>query len=226
MNNEEKAVYFEKFNNQIHLIGRITTVIALVLLLGAPFAMGLAVGAMPDMGAFLKGLAQVLPVYLTSAIVEVLVFSPMLGAGASYLAFLTGNLTNLKIPCACNARDIAGVTVGTPENEIVSTLSVASSSLVTTVVIALGVLLLTPLTPILSNPVLQPAFNNVVPALFGALGYKYFKGNMKIAAVPLIAMTLLCVFVPSAVSSVGFLIIPSGAAAIAISYYFYRKGKI
>ena len=226
MNEYQKDIYFEKFNNQIHIIGRVGVLIALILLLGAPFVMGNIIGAMPDPSAFWIGFAQVVPVYLPSAIVEFLIYAPMLGAGASYLAFVTGNLSNLKIPCAINARDICGTKVGTCENEIVSTLSIATSSLVTTLVIALGVLMLTPLQPILSNPVLQPAFNNVVPALFGALGYKYFKGGMKIAAVPLVLMSLICILFPSAISSVGFLIIPSGGLAIGIAYYMHKKNKI
>ena len=78
----------------------------------------------------------------------------------------------MKVPCALNARDIAGTKTGTPENEIVSTLAIATSSLVTTVVIMLGVMLLIPLRPVLEAPVLQPAFNNVVPALFGAMATK------------------------------------------------------
>lgn len=225
MNELEKQEYFKNFNNQLHRIGRIGLVIVIILLLGAPFAMGKVVGALPNSDAFWRGVAQVVPVYFISSIAEFLIFSPMLGVGASYIAFTTGNLTNLKIPCAVTARDIVGTKVGTAENEIVSTLSIATSSLVTTAVIALGVLLLTPLQPILSNPVLAPAFNNVVPALFGALGYKYFKGGMKIAALPLFLMTGLCVFVPSLINSVGFLIIPSGALAIGIAFLFHKKQK-
>ena len=110
----------------------------------------------------------------------------MLGAGGSYLAFITGNVTNMKIPCAMNARDIAKTEVGTPENEIVSTISVAVSAIVTTLVILVGVILLVPLQPVLNNPVLQPAFNNVVPALFGALALKYFAKSPKIAIIPLV----------------------------------------
>lgn len=45
--------------------------------------------------------------------VEYLIYVPMLGSGASYLSFITGNLSNLKIPCAVNARDLAHTKVGT-----------------------------------------------------------------------------------------------------------------
>lgn len=213
---------FEKYTERTHVIGRIVSVIALLMLVGAPFLMGLFLGAMPDIGAVGKAFLSVGLIWTASSIVEYLVYTPMLGAGGSYLAFITGNLINMKIPCAINSRDIVGAKSGTPENEIISTLSIATSSLVTILVLALGVLLLTPLQPILQSPELQPAFANVVPALFGAMAYKYFRGNMKIAAAPLILMSLLFVLVPTLTSSTSFMIIPSGALAIALAFIFFR----
>jgi len=221
--NHEK--YLSKYMARTHLFGRIGALIGIVLMLAAPFAMGLSLGALPNLSAFAKGLLQIGIIYIPSCIVEFLVYTPMLGAGGSYLAFLTGNLINMKIPCALNARDIVGTEAGTTENEIVSTLSIATSSLVTTAVIALGVLLLIPLQPILSAPVLQPAFNNVVPALFGAMAYKYFRRGKQIVAIPLIVMSVLFVCVPSLISSVGFLMLLSGAIAIAHAWMLFRRAK-
>ncbi|MBE6767982.1 MAG: hypothetical protein E7549_03625 [Ruminococcaceae bacterium] len=221
--NNEK--YLEKYMARTHLFGRVGSLIGILLMLAAPFAMGLSLGALPNLSAFAKGLLQIGIIYIPSCIVEFLVYTPMLGAGGSYLAFLTGNLINMKIPCALNARDIVGTEAGTTENEIVSTLSIATSSLVTTAVIALGVLLLIPLQPVLSAPVLQPAFNNVVPALFGAMAYKYFRRGKQIVAIPLIVMSVLFVCVPSLISSVGFLMLLSGAIAIAHAWVLFRKAK-
>ena len=219
----DKNTYFEQYNARTHTYGRLGLTIGIVLMLGFPFVMGLVLHAMPDMGAFWKGLIQVAAVYIPSCLVEFLIYTPMLGAGGSYLAFITGNLINMKIPCAMNARDITGAQAGTPENEIVSTLAIAASALTTTAVVALGVLLLIPLQPILSSPVLAPAFDNVVPALFGALAYQYFRKGIKIVAVPLLVMTILCVAVPSLIGSVGFLIIPSGAMAIGIAWALWKR---
>ena len=214
---------FEQYRKNTHVLGRVFTIATLILLVGAPFAIGLCVGVMPDLKAVAKGFVSVGLVWTVSSVVEFLVYTPMLGSGGSYLAFITGNLINMKIPCAVFSRDMAGVKTGTPENEIISTLSIAVSSLVTIVVLALGVLLLQPLKPVLQSPALQPAFNNVVPALFGAMAYKYYRHNLKIAAVPLILMTLLFVFVPSLTGSTSILIIPSGAIAIGIAYLLYKK---
>ena len=222
---QNKEQYLEKYNARTHLFGRVGSLVGILLMLAAPFAMGLSLGALPNLSAFAKGLLQIGIIYIPSCIVEFLVYTPMLGAGGSYLAFLTGNLINMKIPCALNARDIVGTEAGTTENEIVSTLSIATSSLVTTAVIALGVVLLIPLQPVLSAPVLQPAFNNVVPALFGAMAYKYFRRGKQIVAIPLVVMSVLFVCVPSLISSVGFLMLLSGAIAIAHAWVLFRKAK-
>lgn len=225
MNETERKAYLEQFNRRTHVLGRIVSAITLVLLVGAPFLIGTFLGAMPDMGAVAKGFLSVGLVWTVSSVAEFLIYTPMLGAGGGYLAFITGNLINMKIPCAVNARDIVGTKTGTAENEIISTLSIATSSLVTIVVLALGVALLVPLQPVLQSPVLQPAFANVVPALFGAMAYQYFRKNVQVAVAPLVVMSLLFMLVPSLTNSTSFMIIPSGALAIGIAYSMYRKQK-
>ena len=217
--NESWAAY----TRGTHRIGRICTSITLILLVGAPFLMGAYLGAMPDLSAVAKAFLSVGLVWTVSSVVEFLIYTPMLGAGGGYLAFITGNLINMKIPCAVNARDIVGAKTGTPENEIISTLSIASSSLVTILVLALGVLLLTPLQPILQSEALQPAFDNVVAALFGAMAYKYYRNHMNVAVAPLVVMGVLFILVPSLISSTSMMIIPSGALAIGIAWLLYRK---
>ena len=225
MNEQEMQAAFDRYNERTHLIGRVVSITTLILLIGAPFALGAILGAMPDVGAVAKGFASVGLVWMISGVAEYLIYTPMLGAGGSYLAFITGNLINMKIPCAISARDMVEAKAGTAENEVISTLSIAASSLVTILVLALGVLLLVPLQPILQSEVLQPAFANVVPALFGAMAYKYFRGNMKIAIAPLVVMSLLFILVPSLTGSTSFMIIPSGAMAIGITWLLYRKGR-
>lgn len=219
----DKNVQFERYNARTHRIGRTVCALCLVLFLAVPFLMGAVLGGMPDMGSFGRALLAVGPVWIISSIAEYFIYTPMLGAGGGYLAFITGNLINMKIPCAINARDMVGAESGTPENEIISTLSIATSSLVTILVLALGVVLLLPLQPILQSPALQPAFDNVVPALFGAMAYKYFRGNMKIAAAPLLAMCVLFIFVPSLSSATSFMILPSGALAIGSVLLLHKR---
>ena len=226
MDEKQREQFLEEYNKGLHRLGKMLLITAVVLLASLPFVIGAVNGVMPSLNGFLAGFAKVGVIYIPVAIVEFLVYTPMLGTGGSYISFLTGNVTNMKIPCAMNARDMAGTTVGTPENEIVSTISTATSAIVTTMVIVVGVLLITPLQPVLQSEALLPAFNNVVPALFGALGLKYFAKSPKIAAIPLTLMALLCIFVPAAISQTSLLMLPAGGLALAIGYILFKKDKL
>jgi hypothetical protein len=221
----DKQKAYEEYLKNTHRLGRAVSMLTLVLLLGAPFLIGSLLGTLPDLGAAARGFLSVGLVWTVSSVVEYLVYTPMLGAGGSYLAFITGNLINMKIPCAMNARELVDAKTGTAENEVISTLSIATSSLVTILVLGLGVLLMIPLRPVLESPALQPAFANVVPALFGAMAYKYFRKDIRLALVPLCCMSLLFMFVPSLTSSTSFMIIPSGALAIGLSWWRWRKAR-
>ncbi len=216
---------YENYLKGTHRLGRLVSVLTLIMLVGAPFLIGSILGAMPDLGAAARGFLAAGLVWTASSVVEYLVYTPMLGAGGSYLAFITGNLINMKIPCAMNARELTDARTGTAENEVISTLSIAVSSLVTIVVLALGVLLMIPLQPVLQSPALQPAFDNVVPALFGAMAYRYFRKDVRLALIPLTVMTVLFVLVPSLTSSTSMMIIPSGAIAIGLAWLSWRRGQ-
>ena len=216
---------YESYLNGTHRLGRIFSVLTLIMLVGAPFAIGGILGAMPDLAAAARGFIAVGLVWTVSAVGEYLVYTPMLGAGGSYLAFITGNLINMKIPCAMNAREMTGAKTGTAENEVISTLSIATSSLVTILVLALGVLLMIPLQPVLQSAVLKPAFANVVPALFGAMACQYFRKDPRLAVVPMCAMTLLFMLVPSLTSSTSMMIMPAGALTITLAWLRWRKER-
>ena len=222
----EKELFFQDFNNSMHRLGRVTLIVMTALLLAVSFLYGSINSVSPNLGGFLSGLAKVGLIYYPVAIVEFLVYTPMLGVGGSYLSFMTGNVTNMRIPCVMNAKDIAGTEAGTPEHEIISTIAVATSAITTTVVIVIGVICMVPLQPVLQSEVLLPAFNNVVPALFGALGLKYFAKSPQIAIVPLVLVSLLCIFVPSMINQSSLLMIPCGALALAIGYVLFKKGKL
>lgn len=223
---DDKQKFLNEFNNGLHRLGKITSTMIVVVLILVPFLIAGINGVSIDGGGVLSGFIKVGMIYIPVAVVEFLVYTPMLGVGGSYLSFITGNVTNMKIPCVMNAKDIAGTKAGTPEDEIISTISVATSAIMTSLVVVLGVILLVPLQPILQSETLMPAFNNVVPALFGALGLKYFLKSPQIAVIPLLLMTLLCVFVPSMISQTSVLLLPSGGLALVIGYFLFKKGRL
>ena len=226
LSDSEREQFFEEFNAGLHRLGRFLLISAIIILALVPFIIGMVNGVSPEMDGFLSGFAKVALVYYPVSLVEFLIYTPMLGVGGSYISFLTGNVTNMKIPVAMNAKEIAGTQVGTPENEIISTLSTASSAIVTTLVIVAGVILLVPLQPVLQSEVLLPAFNNVVPALFGALGLKYFIKSPKIAVIPLLFMIILCAIVPAMINETSTMMIPCGGLALVIGYVLFKNDKL
>ena len=155
-----------------------------------------------------------------------LTYVPMLGTGGSYLGFLTGNLTSLKVPCALNAMQASGVEAGTEEGELISTIAIGVSSLVTTAVIAIGVLLLSSIRGFIESPALQPAFDNILPALFGPLAVVYVSKNWKVAMAPLIFMIVLFICVPALADSVGILVPVGAIIAIVAARILYKKGLV
>ena len=161
------------YEDMTHFYGRIWILLALGMIFSFPAAACIYYDAWPELEAVAKGLLGVAPIFWTVGFIEVITFVPMLGTAGSYLAFVTGNLTNLKVPAALTAMENAHVKPGTEEGEVISTIAVATSSIVTTAVIAIGVALLVPLTPILNSPVLKPAFDNILPSLFGGLAVVY-----------------------------------------------------
>ena len=213
--------------DSVHRDGRIWNLTVMVILMMFPIIVGLIFQAVPDWSGVGLGLIATAPMYWAVAVVETVTFIPMLGAGGSYLSFVTGNISNLKLPCALNALENAGVDVKSEEGEIISTVAIAVSSIVTTVVIAIGVLLIVPLDPILSSPVLKPAFDQMLPALFGALGAVFISKNFRIAIAPVLLMLVLFVFVPSLNSSSVGIMVPVGVVfTLAFSRFLYKKGIV
>lgn len=213
--------------DSVHRDGRVWNLSVMVILMMFPVVVGLIFQAVPDWSGVGLGLISTAPMYWAVAVVETVTFIPMLGAGGSYLSFVTGNISNLKLPCALNALENAGVDVKSEEGEIISTIAIAVSSIVTTVIIAIGVLLIVPLDPILSSPVLKPAFDQMLPALFGALGAVFISKNFKIAIAPVLLMLVLFIFVPALNSSSVGIMVPVGVVfTLAFSRFLYKKGLV
>ena len=212
--------------DSVHRDGRIWNLSVAVILMLFPVAVCLIFGVGIDWHGFLFGMLATAPMYWAVGIIETFTYVPMLGAGGSYLAFVTGNITNLKAPAALNALDIVGADIKTEEGEIVSTIAIAVSSIITTLIIVLGVLLITPLTPILNSPVLAPAFDQILPALFGGLGVVYISKNWKIAIAPVVLMLVLFIAIP-ALGSLVSVMVPVGVLfTLGVSRILYKKNLL
>ena len=207
--------------------GTIWNLSVMALLLAFPLTVAVIFGAAPDWKALGVGLLATAPMYWAVGAIETFTFVPMLGAGGSYLSFVTGNLSNLKLPCALNALDQNGVSANSEEGEIISTIAIATSSIVTTLIIILGVICIVPLTPVLEAPILVPAFEQMLPALFGGLGVAFVSKNWKIAIAPVVLMLVLFIFVPALNSgTVGIMVPVSVLFTIAVARIMYKRGVL
>lgn len=215
-----------EYMKKTHIYGKIWIWTAAIIVTLVPVAICVYFNAWPPYTAVLKGLLGVAPIYWTVGVIEVITYTPMLGTGGTYLAFVTGNLTSLKAPSALNAMENAEVKPGTEEGEVISTIAIATCSIVTTLILALGVCALAIVAPILDSPALKPAFDNILPALFGGLAVVYVSKNWKLAITPLVFMVLIFLAVPSLANSVGVLVPVGVLIALGAGRVMYKKGWI
>lgn len=213
--------------DSVHRDGRIWGLVLCFLIFLFPIASCLTFNTLPDWKALGKGLLATMPMYWAVGLVEIFTYVPMLGAGGTYLSFVTGNISNLKLPCAIDAMERAEVKPTSEEGEIISTIAIAVSSIVTTLIIIIGVIFLIPLSPVLDSPVLKPAFDMILPALFGGLAVVFISKNLKLSVAPVILMLTLFIFVPALNSSTVGIMVPVGVLfTVAVARIMYKKGLL
>lgn len=215
---------YEEYLSDTHKKGQLWIWSAVCAVLFVPVAICVYYNAWPSITAVLKGLLGVAPIYWTVGIIEIITFTPMLGTGGTYLSFVTGNVTALKVPAALNAMESAGVKANSEEGEIISTIAIATASIVTTLIIALGILLFVPIQPLLASAKLKPAFDNIMPSLFGGLGVVYISKNWKVSIAPVLFMIVLFICIPSLAGSVGVLVPVGIGIALLAARIMYKKG--
>ncbi len=215
------------YMDSVHHYGRIWGIIVGVVLLLFPIALSLIFGVLPNWSVLLKGVIATAPMYWAVGIVEIFTYVPMLGAGGTYLSFVTGNISNLKLPCAIDAMERAGVKASDEEGEVISTIAIAASSIVTTLIIILGVICIVPLTPVLEAPILAPAFDMILPALFGGLAVVFISKNLKLSIAPVILMLVLFIFIPALNAGTVGIMVPVGVIVTVIyARILYKKGAL
>jgi hypothetical protein len=216
-----------EYINKMHKWGRIWAFITCTMVFAFPFALAIIFNAWPDLGVFLAGLFGVAVTFWPVGIIEVITYTPMLGVGGTYLSFVTGNLTSLKVPCALDAMEKAEVKADSDEGEVISTIAIATSSIMTILIILIGVIMIIPLLGLMEKfPQMTYAFDNVLPALFGGLGVVYLSRYFKIAILPMSLMLLLFVFVPYLnAGMVGIMIPVSMIITLCYSRVLYNKER-
>jgi hypothetical protein len=173
----------------------------------------------------------IVPMYWAIGIIEVFNYSPMIGSGGTYLAFVTGNLANMKVPAAQVTLNKAVISASSEEGEVLSTIAVAVSSIVTTLILIVGLVFVIPITKwINADPLLSQVFDlsngYVIPALFGALGVVFISKSWRLAVVPTVLMVLLFILMPGLYASSGIFIPVMSVLAVLIARLMYKKHMI
>jgi len=211
----------------VHRDGKIWGIVICLLIFAFPVAVSLIYSAVPEWKALAKAMIATVPMYWAVGIVEIFTYVPMLGAGGTYLSFVTGNISNLKLPCAVDAMERANVKATDEEGEVISTIAIAVSSIVTTIIILVGVVLIGFIAPILESPVLTPAFDMILPALFGGLGVVFVSKNAKLAVAPITLMLILFIFVPALNAGTVGIMVPVGVLfTLLVARIMYKKGML
>ena len=214
----------KSYMDKVHTWGRISCIISLVFFLCIPLAISLHLNVWPSLSVVGKGLASLL-IFFVTGVVEVIAYSPMLGAGGTYLSFVSGNIMNLKMPCALNAMENAKVKANTEEGEVITTIAIAASTITTTVIIAVFVIIfaLNPkFSEIMSSDTFSPAFQQVTYTIFGSLAATYFVKHWKISIFPIAAVTVLLLFIDPGIG----VLIPIGVVLSMLGAHVMYKLKL
>ena len=237
MKKEKKTKpYVEPYFEEMHRKGIILTIISLILFVGVPTITCIVYDIMPNFGTVIATGIGLIAIFVPTGIAEMFGEVPIMGS-SYYLACLTGNILNLKLPSAINAIKVSGFKQGTKEADVVVGIAIAVSSLITLVILALGVILLMPLESFMTSEAIGIAASNVLPALFGCLvlgfigndvgGGIIIKGRLKAAIVPFIFFIVLYLLISDLYEAFeGFLMIIGIGMVYLITKKMYKAGKI
>ena len=221
-NNESQLTPGEIFDRNVHLIGRITIFTCIVLALCVPLIVMLIFRIVPPSKYIISGIISVSSFMIPLSIAEILSFYPILGASGLYISYTTGNISNLKVPCAAIGMEAAEVEPNTKAGDIISTIAMAGSVIVSELILVLGVILLVPISGYLKDSILRPAFEQILPALFGALGAYFILKNYKLAIIPLAFGIVVSIFTDKITAMVPVCVFLSILGA----WLLYKKGWV
>ncbi len=224
-----------KYSDKIHLVGRIGSLMSIGIMLGIPAIVCSTYDLWPSFGEVMSIGGGVLAMFIPTAVSEVFSYTPILGS-ACYLAFITGNVMNLKLPCAISAMEIADVTQGTEAGDAISTVAIAASSMLTMVIIAIGVVLLVPLQPILGLPAVKTATAYMLPALFGGMflgmltnknaGEYVIHGKLLATVAPIAVLLIVNFFITPIAGKEGMAMLAEIPFTVFCAWVLYKKGII
>jgi hypothetical protein len=216
----------KNFTNRIHFVGRITVAICLITFIMVPIILSIIYEAPIDYSVTMKNGFTIFIMFIVVAVSENISYAPIIGPGALYTSCITGDLSNMKVPAAINAMELLKVKQGTEKGDVISIIAVSMCTFVTAVIALAGMLFLAPIiAPIFENEIIQPAFSNLIPAIFGALLLpsiiKSPKTTLPVFVLPIVLILIIGRSVFS--SNQGYVLIGCAIVSILYSYFINKK---
>lgn len=170
--------------------GRITGWLGILLSFGPALVLAVIYKIVPPINAIITGFIAIASAVGINWFIEPVSYFPIVGVAGTYMAFVSGNISNLRIPSAAVSQKVAGVEPGTKEGTIIATLGMAVSVIVNIVILAIGVFAGAAILAKLPQNIVT-AFNYLLPSLFGAIFVQFALMKLKLAPIALgIALAL------------------------------------
>lgn len=228
--NLQAADHHSAFDEKINFLGRYTSIIALAGMFSIPIVITIVYGIKVNLSEVLAVGSSLVAMFAPMAIVEnIISYYAVIGAGGVYLSCITGNIMNMKLPCALSGMKIANVEPGSAGGDVISIICIGVSSLVTSFILFTGMLVIGEfLSPLLTHPVLKPGFDNIMPALMGAVAVPFFIKSPKLAVSPLFLSLVVSIIIgPKVVQRYQSYILPCVmAVSVLAAYALHKKGLL
>ncbi|MBU2552469.1 MAG: hypothetical protein KKB20_28920 [Proteobacteria bacterium] len=223
---DKTEIFEERFIRPVGVTGRYTILAAVVCLFLPGLYLYFFHGLFPPLEPLIRALIAVWAFMIVMGVIEPIVYYPILGYGGTFMSFLVGNILNLRVPVSATAQAVAGTREGSPEAEIVSTLGIAGSIIANEAVLIIGVILFLPFIGEVqgSGTAMAVALDQVLPALFGALGAMMLVRNYKLGLVPIgmgLVIALIKDDLPFSVT-----IPPMVLVSVLSARFMYKKGWV
>ena len=168
---ENKGFYEGEYMPKMHKIGKLTGFLGAILSFLPALVLAVVYGLLPKPAALATGFLW---------IVEPISYFTVLGPIGTYMAFMSGNISNMRVPCAGMAQVAADVEPGTEKGSIISVIGMATSIVINVSVLTIGVILGSSVLSAMPASVTE-ALNYLLPALFGALLMQFGLKRIKFA---------------------------------------------
>lgn len=195
----------ENYAKATHFWGRLTLSLGILLSFALPIYLSFVMGYHPGFALIFNAFLAYAAVIAVVWFVEPIMYYPVLGSAGTYIAFFTGNISNMCLPAVAACQDAVGVEPSSQKGEIVATLGISAASLVNKLILVPVILAGLWLLTVIPEGI-QEIFPYVLPAIFGAV-FVQFAGKLpwygvlalaigfmvNISPVPLFAKNLICI---------------------------------